>query len=72
MDKISNKAWRMELFYKTSKELRDKNLPFLKEYGIHRLNLTNKVVTAGDIWPWAYLCFPPALWRCAGEWVAAV
>ena len=46
VDSIGNKAWRLELFYKTSKELRDKTLPFLKEHGIQRLNLTNKVVTA--------------------------
>lgn len=35
--------WRLELFFKTKKELQDKVIPFLKDNGIKRINLTNKV-----------------------------
>lgn len=42
------KNWRLELFYKTTSELREKTLPFLKEHDIHRINLTNKVLAAAN------------------------
>lgn len=42
MDGFS-KTWRLELFFKSSKELQEKCLPLLKEHSIQRLNITNKV-----------------------------
>jgi len=34
---------RLELFFKSGKELQEKVIPFLKENGIKHVNLTNKV-----------------------------
>lgn len=36
-------SWRLELFFKSKKDLQDRVVPFLKENGIKRVNITNKV-----------------------------
>lgn len=36
--------WRLELFFKLTAELKSKVLPFIKEHGISRINITNKVL----------------------------
>ncbi|BDA42017.1 hypothetical protein COCOBI_02-8180 [Coccomyxa sp. Obi] len=35
-------SWRLELFFKSKKELQERIVPFLKENSIKRVNLTNK------------------------------
>ena len=40
---IASLQWRLELFYKSGKELHNSLIPFLKENGIKRINITNKV-----------------------------
>ena len=41
MDYVA-KTWRLELFFKTLKDLTTKQLPIVKEHNITRFNLTNK------------------------------
>ncbi len=36
-------SWRLELFFKSQKDLQEKVVPFLKEHSIKRINITNKV-----------------------------
>ena len=40
--------WRLELFFKSTAELKSKVLPFIKEHGITRINITNKVLPSLD------------------------
>ena len=46
--KCSGAQWRLELFFKSGKELQDRVIPFLKENGIKHVNLTNKVRVRGS------------------------
>lgn len=36
-------SWRLELFFKSQKDLQEKVVPFLMEHSIKRINITNKV-----------------------------
>ena len=38
----SGVPWRLELFFKSTAELQNKVIPFIREHGIRRLNITNK------------------------------
>lgn len=39
----ASSQWRLELFYTGGNELHSSVIPFLKENGIKRINITNKV-----------------------------
>lgn len=36
--------WRLELFFKSTSELQSKVIPFIKQHGLRRINITNKVL----------------------------
>ena len=38
----SGVPWRLELFFKSTAELQSKVIPFIRDHGIRRVNITNK------------------------------
>ena len=68
MDYVA-KTWRLELFFKTLKDLTSKQLPIVKEHNITRFNLTNKVKVSK--FPYQQISLIISQWRFLRDDVTA-